>query len=489
MSLKIIGRNEEQQRLEACLKSGKSEFIAVYGRRRIGKTYLIKTFFENKKCLFFQTTGIQKGNLELQLKAFTQSISNTFYDGNSISPKSNWFDAFEVLLKCIKKNQNNKKPMILFLDECPWMATAKSKFLENLEFYWNQHFSDMPNIKLIICGSSASWIIKKIINNKGGLHNRVTERFHLKPFTLAEVKSLLSYQGVKLNNKHITELYMTTGGVPFYLQKIEPGASAAQIIDKLAFRADSILFTEFDNLLASLFNKADAYIDLLRIVSKHRSGLTQRAIAAKSKFFSSGGTCSKKLKELEDAGFLIKLTANTKESFYRLIDEYCFFYFHWIEPLRKTLQQQTIQTGYWEHIRNTPAWYAWAGYAFESICYQHLLQIRTALKLPPTAIPNSWRYTPNKGSEEKGAQIDLLFDRLDDAITLCEIKYTSNGYRLDKNEALNIQNKIKAYKSINKVNKQFFIALICSYPIKHSIYSEELIDQVITLDTLFNTNT
>lgn len=429
-------------------------------------------------------TGVQKGNMKLQLKSFVQSISQSFLKGIDIDEPSNWFDAFELLWKLIQ-DLNNKHPIVLFLDECPWMSTPKSQFLEVLEYYWNQHFSSMQNVKLIICGSSASWVIRKIINNKGGLHNRVTKRLLLKPFSLAQTKSLLKYFGIKLNNKQIVELFMLTGGIPFYLQDLVSGRSATELIDQLAFNENGLLFSEFDNLLSSLFKSAEVHVDILRVLAKSRSGLSQTTIVKQSKMLSNGGTCTKKLNELVEAGFLLKIIAKSHDTHYRLIDEYCYFYLKWIEPLRNVVQSGSLEAGYWERIRLTPEWYAWAAYIFESVCFQHIKQIRRTLKLPPTAKASSWRYKPTKLSGDRGAQIDLLFDRMDDAVTICEIKFTQKNYVLDKEYAKNIRHKVETYRKVTGCKKQIFIALICTYQPTTSLYLDEMVDQVVLLDDLF----
>jgi hypothetical protein len=484
----LVGRQEECKLLKAMFESDQAEFLALYGRRRIGKTYLIQHFFAGKKTPFLRVTGQKNGTLKEQIQGFTSAMSHTFYQNAEIKEKQNWFDAFESLHHCIQANIKAHQKVVLFFDEFPWMVGRKSRLLETLEYYWNHYWSHDPRIKLIICGSSAAWIIRKIINQKGGLHNRITRKIQLKPFKLREMKKFLHSKGVKLNHRQVTEIYMATGGVPYYLTSIMKGQTATQIIESLAFKNDGLLFKEFDNLFSSLFEDAQVYIDLLRIIGKNRHGIEQSNIIKQSKFVSNGGTAVKKLQELVETGFLIKFKSHfnkKKGIYYRLIDEYCYFYLSWIEPIKDTLLNESIDAGYWEHLRATPAWNAWAGYSFESVCYQHLSEIRQSLGLNPTAVPDTWRYLPKKDETIQGAQIDLLFDRRDGAINLCEIKYTEQPFVLDKAEAANLNNKMKVFVEKTKTQKQIFLTLITAQGLKSSLYSEEMIAQVVTLDDLF----
>lgn len=482
----LVGRTEESKILEGLYQSKQAEFLALYGRRRIGKTYLINAFFSKKEDYFFRVTGQRKGTLKEQLRAFTASVSQTFYNDAEIKEKNNWFDALDMLKKAMDAATDKK--IILFFDEFPWMVGRKSRLLEALEYYWNHHWSNDKRVKLIICGSSAAWIIRKIINQKGGLHNRITQKMQLKPFKLKEIELFLNYKGAKLNHKQISEIYMVTGGVPYYLNSVKKGYSATEIIEKIAFSEDGILFKEFNNLFDSLFEEADSYVDLLRIVAKNHYGVEQSEIIKQSKYYSSGGTAVKKLNELAETGFLMKFKPHfhkKKGIFYRLIDEYTFFYLTWIEPIKDTLQKESLEPGYWTHLRTTGAWYAWAGYSFESICYQHLPEIRKALGLNPTAIPDAWRYIPTKDADESGAQIDLLFDRRDGAINLCEIKYTDQPYALDKAQAAQLRNKSEIFIKKTNTLKQIFLTLICASGVKPTLYSEEMIDRIVTLEDLF----
>ncbi|MBI2792151.1 MAG: AAA family ATPase [Gammaproteobacteria bacterium] len=488
MALTLIGREEEQKSLQEFYDSNRPEFMAIYGRRRVGKTFLIKQYFEKKKCFFFSITGIQNGKMPEQINRFVIEIGRIFYKGTQLKEQTNWYDTFDLLMDAINKFVSKKQKVVLFFDEFPWMATHRSKLLSVLEYFWNQYWSTDTRIKLVICGSSASWILKKIINNKGGLHNRITRKIQLQPFNLAETKLFLSLNGVKLNNNHVTHLYMVTGGIPYYLAHAKKGLSAPQLIENLAFTQNSLLFKEFDNLFSSLFDDAEPYVEILRIIAAHRYGVGQEDIIKKAKLISRGGRASDKLKDLEEAGFIISFTPYMHKKrgiYYRVMDEYTLFYLKWIEPLRKTLQKESLEKGYWEKIQESGTWYNWAGYTFESICYKHIAQIRKKLEISPSAIANTWRYTSQAKSEEDGTQIDLLFDRRDNTITICEIKYTLKPFVIDKKYAKILENKHKVFVEKTKTNKQIFITMIASSGIKDNSYVNEHISGVVTLDDLF----
>lgn len=361
----------------------KPEFLALYGRRRVGKTYLVREFFKDKDVIFFSVTGAKKGTLAEQIAHFSQRISQVFLSGLELKPAGGWDETFEKLTKAFEQEPKDKK-IVLFIDELPWMATRKSRLLQTLDYYWNQFWSDNPRVKLIICGSAASWIIHKIIKNKGGLHNRITEKIYLEPFNLSDTKQFLHDMGVKLNNQKILLLYMITGGVPYYLSKIEKGKSAIQIIETLAFSKKGFLLEEFDDLFSSLFDDGDVHAEIVKAIAKTPSGIGKRKLLETIGKFAVGSGGVKKLRELEETGFIMSfkpLYHKKKGVYYRIMDEYTLFYLKWIAPIRENLQKRSLETGNWQEMQNTPEWYSWLGYAFESVCYKHISAIRKVLSI------------------------------------------------------------------------------------------------------------
>jgi len=486
-ALKIIARKAEQEILHDVLLTKKAEFVAVYGRRRVGKTYLIKTFFRQKKCLFFHVTGSNNDSLLTQINRFITEIGNVFYDKSELKSQGTWEGAFNAITKAIELVPKNKK-VVLFFDELPWMATRRSRLIQAIDYYWNRYWVDDRRLKLIICGSSASWIIKNIVNNKGGLHNRITRLIELTPFNLSGAKEFLNYKGIKFNEDQVLQLYMTTGGVPHYLDHVKKGFSAAQNIDMLFFKKDSLLFKEFKNLFSSLFDDSDIYIDLVRIIAKYHYGISQANLLREFGKKSRGGSMVNRLKDLEDAGFIVSFIPykhKQKGIHYRIFDEYTLYYLRWIEPSLTTIRKLDKSESYWESKIDSASWRTWSGYAFESVCYKHIAEIRKALKINVGADVGNWYYTPKIREKEDGAQIDLLFDRPDGVVTVCEIKYTNQPFVIDKKYAKTLLKKVEIFKKKIKTTKQIFIAMVSVNGLKPTMYSEELISNVVTLDDLF----
>ena len=482
----IIGRKEEKALLEAVFQSERPEFVALYGRRRVGKTYLIRnTFAEKEDSIFFYVSGLKSGTRQEQIENFTKEMARAFgFPSSSFGIRKSWQETFELLTELISASPKQK--IILFFDEFPWMVTRKSKLLQAVDFFWNRFWSMDGRVKLIICGSASNWILKNIVNNIGGLYNRVTRVIHLEPFDLYDTRQYLEYKKVKLSNQEIVHIYMVLGGIPFYLDQIQPGLSAMQNVELLAFKRGSFLLNEFSNLYATLFGADSVHIALVKVLAQHCYGMDQEELIKRVTGIAKGGTLVARLSELEQSGFIQRFTQfgyERKGVFYKLVDEYTIFYFQWIEPNKKLIERGK-EKGYWMRIQNSPAWHSWAGCAFEAVCNKHVPLIRDALLLT-MAGASQWRFVPKKGSQDKGAQIDLLFDREDNSITLCEIKYTKEPFTVTKAYAQNIQNKIAVFKKHTKTKKALYFAMISANDLKKNMYSEELIAGVVTLDDLF----
>lgn len=487
MKTVIVGRHKERQELEFAYNSNDAEFIAVYGRRRVGKTYLIKNHYKQKACIFFHVTGIKDAQRKIQLKQFSKILGETFYNNAAMKVSENWMIALEELTKAIKAISQEQK-IVLFFDEFPWMAGRKSGLLQALDYFWNRYWVDIPKINLIICGSSSSWIINKIVKNKGGLHNRITKKIVLKPFDLQETEEFLNHRGVKLNKMQILQIYMAMGGVPHYLKHITKGLTAAQNINKLCFNKNGLLFNEFGEVFSSLFEDHEAYKEIVTIINSVRNGISRLQIEKNNKLTGKGGRLTQRLVDLEDSGFIssfIPLGHKRRGIYYRVSDEFCCFYLAWIQEEQKTLAKEDVHTEYWAMQVGTPKYNNWLGYAFESVCYKHLMNIRQALGINCKAKIGTWRCQSRKGDQNKGAQIDLLFDRDDGAITVCEIKYSEKPFIIDKEYYYNLLNKIKVYKKETGSKKQVFVAMISVDGIKKTIYSEEIVTETVTLNDFF----
>jgi AAA+ ATPase superfamily predicted ATPase len=472
MSKLIIGRQEEISILKEKLRSNKSEFIAITGRRRVGKTYLINAYFE--KEMTFHFSGILNASMQQQLQGFQFQFSNYFKKESSEKFPSNWMEAFIQLSKQLDRSRKKSKKVI-FIDELPWLETHKSNFLSALEWFWNTWAID-KNILLIVCGSATSWMINKIVNNKGGLHNRLTQRIHLLPFTLRETTEFLKYRQIKLSPYQITQLYMAMGGIPHYLNEIKPGESAMQAIDRICFQKDGLLVNEFDNLYRALFKNAEIHLKIVFTLAKKLKGLSRKELIEISKL-SDGGAVSEVLEELTWCNFITVTNSfgkTKKDSIYRLTDEFSLFYLKFMH------KKNNVN---WLQLSNTTQWKSWSGYAFENICFKHLLQIKKSLGIEGVFTEfYSFKAIGNK--ENNGTQIDLIIDRNDGIINLCEIKFYDKKFSLSKATAQVIQNKIEVFIRETKTRKTIFPTLITSFGTDKNEYTTGFIQQEISLENL-----
>lgn len=483
----LINRENYITELSSFGNTPGAQLIAIYGRRRVGKTCLVRHCFENPKNYYMEVTGLQNGTLIQQLTIFTESLSKTFFNNALISIPKNWFEAFKMLTKQLESTTHGNKLRVIFFDELPWLTTKRSSVLSAIDHYWNTQWSKMNNLIIILCGSAASWMLDKIINAKGGLHNRLTKIINLKPFNLHETKQFLLAKRMRVNDKNILDIYMTMGGIPYYLEQLDPKKSVAQNIQQLCFTTNGLLRTEFPRLFRSLFALSETNLKIIRAIAQNRTGLSRQEIIKKTKIIS-GTNLNNRLNELTESGFIQRYTPysyNKKEIYYRIIDEHTIFYLHWIEPYLN--KGHDFSVNHWQIEMKTPAWLTWAGYTFENICMKHSTQIQKSLGLQNVGCHTySWRHIASKKSSENGVQIDLLFDRNDDAITLCEIKYSNQPYHIDKNTAKQLSHKKDIFIMQTKTKKQIFMVMITANGLKTGIWDDEIIDGNIGLSAIID---
>ncbi len=481
----IYGRQQEIKKLETIYSSQHAEFLAIYGRRRVGKTYLIHEFFK-KKGLYFELTGIKDATINVQLNNFTIEFSDLFFKGVKQPVPADWFEAFTQLRYQIENIKHDEK-IILFFDELPWLVSPKSNFLQALDHFWNRYMSRDKRIILIICGSAASWMIKNVINNKGGLYGRISREIRLIPFELSEVEEYLKTRDIKLERKQVLEIYMAIGGVAKYLTYIERGRSSAQIINDICFSGSGGLHKEFNKLYASLFNKHENHIKIIKELSKNRSGLTKGELLKKTGL-KSGGTSSNIFNELVESNFIIYIPPFGKarnSGKYRLIDEYSLFFLTWIEKA-PDIGIRGVEKNYWLKKYSSRSWNTWSGFAFESICLKHIEKIKRALGIAGVSTNEScWYLKPDKNSSEKGAQIDLVIDRADNCINLCEIKFHNSLFKADRKFVEAQMNKIERFRNSSKTKKAIFTTLITTYGAEENSYYNEIVDNQLTMNDLF----
>ncbi len=464
----LIGRNIEQQLLEETYQSSDAELVVVYGRRRVGKTWLIRKYFQ--KQMAFEFTGQIEGAANVQLENFNRKLSELLGLQIPQMPPGDWPEALNRL-KYYLEPLLSKKKQVIFFDEFPWIDSHKSGFLSAFDYFWNDWASKQNNLKVIICGSAASWMIRKVIRNRGGLHNRVTRKIRLLPFTLAETEAFLKSRRIRLERYQIAQLYMVMGGIPHYLKELRPGESFEQTIDRICFNKDGLLTGEFEVVYGSLFHKFESHVAIVKALASRKSGFTRSELIAKTKL-SSGGTTSLVLQELEESGFIsgyVPFDKRKKDIVYKLADEFTIFYFHFM--VRKQLQS-------WATYSNSTSWKSWSGFAFEAICHKHIHRMK--LKLGISGIQtqvSAWR--------NEDTQIDLLIDRADNCINLCEMKFYDGPFTLHKKYADELQRKATNFKEATKTRKSLFITLVTSFGLKENEYRLSRVQSEILLEDLF----
>jgi hypothetical protein len=480
----IIGREKEQETLRRLYTSKRSEFLALYGRRRIGKTFLITEYFKNKG-IFFEVTGLPEATPEEDLVNFHREFCALFKKENTEVPPADWSEAFYRLQNMLETFPKSSK-IVIFFDEMPWLANKRSNFLSALDYFWNRHASRMNNILLIVCGSAASWMIHNVINNKGGLHGRLSAQIRLLPFKLSELEEFLKHERIELTRKQICELYMVTGGVPKYLSHLPRGNSAAQLIHHICFTPQAPLLTEFHKLYHSLFRKPEGHIAVIKALAKRRQRLARKDLNQLMNGDTSRAT-TKILDELEESGFITRLPEmgkKVKDSLFMLNDEYSIFYLNWIDD-EKHLILQNEDPNYWSKKQTTSGWLAWAGYAFESMCLKHIANIKTALKIGGVITQEThWQSRP-QSSEEIGVQIDLVIDRADQCINICEIKFCNKPFLITKKYAEELARKKRMFKEKTDTRKTVFLTIITPYGAVQNDYYVDLVDNQLNIDDLF----
>ena len=468
----IIGRDDEKKQLAYYLEMESSEFLVVYGRRRVGKTFLIRNFYAQNFCFHF--TGLANAGTNQQLINFQLAINEqTNLDFPLVH---SWLLAFEQLKSVIQRSDQKKK--VIFFDEMPWLDTPKSDFLTAFEYFWNHFCAARNDILLIACGSATSWLTHKIFNNKGGLHNRVTRQMEILPFSLSECEAYFLSKNFVFERYQIVESYMIMGGIPYYLSLMEKGKSFAQNIDLLFFHRKALLKNEFKNLYASLFRHAENHILVVEALSEKISGLTRDEIS-KVTHIPSGGGLTKVLKELEVCGFIRQyqtLDHKAKNELYQLTDFYTLFYFQFIN------NQHINDENYWLYTIDSPKHRAWSGFAFERVCLAHGAQIKKALGISGV---RTYLFSWKSKEADHPVQIDLCIDRNDQVINICEIKYSIHQFTIDKSGYENLMRKISAFKTETKTKKAVYLTMITTFGLVENGYALNLLQNQITMDDLF----
>jgi len=469
----IIGREYETEELLKYYHSNKAELVAVYGRRRVGKTYLVREVFKNE--FFFYCTGSQKVNsLVDQMERFADAMEQS---GLSVqeTPKT-WMQAFDMLRNAIKSSRSKSRKTI-FIDEMPWLDLPNTGFLAAFEYFWNAFASARSDLLCIVCGSATSWITKKLFEDRGGLHDRVTGKINLQPFTLQECEQYFLAKGGGYERYDLIECYMIFGGIPYYLDYIDRKYSLAVNVDRILFAENAPLENEFEELFASLFDNPKHHLDVIAALSRKKKGLTRDEVVSATGL-TNGGGLTDVLKDLELSGFIRRYNAYPRKkngSLYQLIDSFSLFWYSFLEKARPS------SSHYWSGMRNTPKLNAWRGYAFETVCLKHINQIEQALGVFGVV---TWISSWQSKQTDPGAQIDLVIEREDRVTNICEMKYSQSEFEVTKEYSQKLKAKLDAFASETKTRRTLFLTLITTYGSKTGLHSG-IFRAEVTMDSLF----
>ena len=469
----MIGRISEQNDLNRLYDSKESEFVAIYGRRRVGKTYLVREVFEGRFA--FVHTGKSEGGMRAKLSHFRKSLEE--WGAGRVPALKTWDDAFDALKKIPTAANGEKK--VMFIDEMPWMDTPRSGFLSALESFWNEWASARKDILLIVCGSAAAWMTKNLFRNRGGLHNRVTARICLAPFTLGECARYAEERGLVMGRGELAECYMILGGIPYYWRNLQPELSLAQNIDRLFFRENAPLKGEFGEVFRSLFRNATSHEKVIAALARKKAGMTRGEIVAAAGR-GLAGTLTDILETLAVSGFVRRYRMPGKkkrESIYQLIDNFTLFHFRFLDGAAS-------DENFWQATALSPSRAIWRGLAFERLCLQHVRQIRAALGISGIHVETyAWHHAPDDVWPE-GAQIDLLLDRSDGVVNVCEMKFCSDIYVIDAATEAALMRKLAAFAGVTRTRKAVHLTLVTTFGLQRNAHSGRVQSEV-TLEDLF----
>ncbi|MBQ9059068.1 MAG: ATP-binding protein [Atopobiaceae bacterium] len=470
----LVARDKEKKLLEDAFEAEESQFIAVFGRRRVGKTYLVRETFE--KEFTFQHTSYANTGTKGQLFAFSASLRE--YGLQDFSAPANWLEAFELLKDLIRNSSKNRK--VIFIDELSWMDSGRSDLMPALEGFWNGWASARKDIVLIVCGSATSWMLSKVVHNKGGLYNRLTAQINLMPFTLAECAKYAASRGIVMNHHQLLECYMVMGGVPYYWSFLRKELSLSQNIDLVFFGKNAPLKDEFRYLFRSLFKRPEGYVAIIEALGTRKAGMERTELLAATGLTNSGGFTSK-LEELEQCGFIRKYREYgkaKKNAVYQLIDNFTLFHYRFLE-------KHPTDEHYWSNQENTPARNTWTGIAFERVCLQHIREMKKALGISGVLTDvSSWSCTADCELGINGSQIDLIIDRKDQVINLCEMKYSTQEYSITQKVDANVRHKVNDFRFVTGTKSAIHVTFVTPYGLARNSYAGNVQSEV-TADDFF----
>ncbi len=468
---KIIGREAEFEKLSDYMNSGKSEFITIYGRRRVGKTFLVHSYFKGK--FDFYATGVIDGTYQVEMEAFHTSLVRFGYTGDRAST---WIEAFTQLADLLeRKSRSRKRRIVVFLDELPCFDTPRSGFLQALDLFWNSRASWINNIFFVVCGSATSWMMRNIVNNKAGLHKRATHTIHLRPFSLGQAEAYLKSRKFRWPRIAVLQAYMVLGGVPYYLSLLDPKKNVPDNIDTLFFSSEPELENEYQRLFKSLFKNADRYMEIIGLLSRCRDGYTRTEIARALKIVDNG-RLGEMLGDLEHCDF-VRYYNNGRSlqgGIYQLVDFFSLFH-------HRFCTRRVTDEHFWRNTLGTPEQNNWYGLTFERVCIWHVSQIIRGLRLDTISHEYyAWRSKRSRPA----VQIDLVIDRADGIATICEMKYSKDDYVLNESEYRRIVRRMETFQNETGHKGGVQASIVTTYGLTENRYSE-ISPAPITMEHLF----
>lgn len=474
----IIGRRHEQDLIREYYESPKAELVAVYGRRRVGKTYLIKQCFDETFDFYF--TGSFETPRSTQLTLFKKELER--YSSRKLRKPKDWYEAFDALREYI--SSLHKERVVVFLDELPWMDTPKSGFLSAFSYFWNSWASSVSGLKLFVCGSATTWMLSKFIGDKGGMHGRVNRQIYLRPFTLYETQQFLKSKGIDWEMYQVTEAYMSMGGIPYYIDMLEGNLSLNENIDHLFFQEGAALRTEYDFIFRSLFRNSKVYRSVVELLANSSVGMSRQDIQEAMKM-EDGGFLTEMLDNLCKCDFLRQYAAfgnKDRGQMYQLIDLFSLFHLQFVSKFSGQ------DSHFWSNMQDNPRRTTWQGYAFEQVCLHHIPQIKQKLGISGVLSEVcSWSckaFTDRDGTQHKGTQIDLIIDRRDETINLCECKFSTDAYAISQDYAERLNSRKETFRALTGTRKALHTTMVTTYGLKRNKYSDVVLREV-TMDDLF----
>lgn len=479
----LIGREKEIKELSDLYYSGKAEFVAIYGRRRVGKTFLVDETFREK--ITFRHAGLSpiekesnKNGLKEQLQHFYYSLQTFGLRGQKCP--SSWMEAFFLLSQLLESKDDGKSRQVIFLDELPWMDTPRSGFITAFEGFWNTWACHRNNLMLVVCGSANSWMLDNLVNNHGGLYGRTTYEIKLSPFNLSECEEYFNKNGFKMSRYDIVQSYMIFGGIPFYLGYMNKRLSLAQNVDELFFKRGARLAGEYDRLFSSVFSNPEEMKTLVKVISERRAGFTRKDILKKAGF-DGGGSFTKMLDALEASDFIeryVPFGEGKRNTCFRLTDPFCLFYLKFVDGRKE------IDDNFWRNNVTSASVNSWRGFAFEGVCFRHIPQIKHALGISGVVTSqSSWALRGDDNVE--GTQIDMLVDRNDNVVNMCEMKFYNEEFSVSKSYHAVLVHRQNVLSGMLPRRKAIYSTLITTYGLAYNEYSGDF-QQVVTMDALFS---